>query len=80
MIMQVVREDAIVEPSLTEKASIIGRTGLMLLSCAEQVRGVSSSMNTIAKATWVTCTMNIGLMSIDYTCFDGKTVSQSLCL
>lgn len=33
----------IVEASLTEKASIIGRTGLMLLSCGtgEQVRGVS---------------------------------------
>ena len=71
----------IVEASLTEKASIIGRTGLMLLSCGTGAWRVRSSMNTIAKQLGVTCTVNIGLMSIDYTCFDGKDCfSQSLCL
>ena len=71
----------IVEASLTEKASIIGRTGLMLLSCGTGAWRVRSSMNTIAKHLGVTCTVNIGLMSIDYTCFDGKDCfSQSLCL
>ena len=71
----------IVEASLTEKALIIGRTGLMLLSCGTGAWRVRSSMNTIAKQLGVTCTVNIGLMSIDYTCFDGKDCfSQSLCL
>lgn len=69
------------EASLTEKASIIGRTGLMLLSCGTGAWRVRSSMNTIAKQLGVTCTVNIGLMSIDYTCFDGRDCfSQSLCL
>ena len=38
-------------------------------------------MNTIATKLGITCTVNIGLMSIDYTCFDGHDCfSQSLCL
>ena len=72
---------AIVDASLTEKASIIGRTGLMLLSCGTGAWRVRSSMNTIAEQLNITCTVNIGLMSIDYTCFDGENCfSQSLCL
>ena len=71
----------VTQASLTEKASIIGRVGIMLLSCGTGAWRVRSSMNTIAKQLGVTCTVNIGLMSIDYTCFDGKDCfSQSLCL
>lgn len=71
----------IVNASLTEKASVIGRTGLMLLSCGTGAWRVRSSMNTIAMKLGITCTVNIGLMSIDYTCFDGHDCfSQSLCL
>lgn len=71
----------IVNASLTEKASVIGRTGLMLLSCGTGAWRVRSSMNTIATKLGITCTVNIGLMSIDYTCFDGHDCfSQSLCL
>ena len=67
--------------SLTEKASIIGRTGLMLLSCGTGAWRVRSSMNSLAEQLNITCTANIGLMSIDYTCFDGDhCFSQSLCL
>ena len=66
---------------LKEKASIIGRTGLMLLSCGTGAWRVRSSMNALAEQLDLTCTANIGLMSIDYTCFDGKNCfSQSLCL
>ena len=66
---------------LTEKASIIGRTGLMLLSCGTGAWRVRSSMNSLAELLNITCTANIGLMSIDYTCFDGDhCFSQSLCL
>lgn len=71
----------ITDASLTEKASVIGRTGLMLLSCGTGAWRVRSSMNTIAEQLNITCTVNIGLMSIDYTCFDGESCfSQSLCL
>lgn len=71
----------ITEAPLTEKASIIGRSGLMLLSCGTGAWRVRSSMNTLAQQLGITCTANIGLMSIDYTCFDGDDCfSQSLCL
>lgn len=71
----------ITEAPLTEKASIIGRSGLMLLSCGTGAWRVRSSMNTLAEQLGITCTANIGLMSIDYTCFDGDNCfSQSLCL
>ena len=38
-------------------------------------------MNTLAETMGVTCTADIGLMSIEYTCFDGEEgFTQSLCL
>lgn len=38
-------------------------------------------MNTLAEALGITCTADIGLMSIEYTCYDGeKGFTQSLCL
>lgn len=40
-----------------------------------------SSMNALAEAMGITCTADIGLMSIEYTCFDGEEgFTQSLCL
>ena len=67
--------------NLIAKSSIIGRVGLMLLSCGTGAWRVRSSMNTLAENLGITCTANIGLLSIDYTCFDGKECfSQSLCL
>lgn len=71
----------VTQASLTEKASIIGRVGIMLLSCGTGAWRVRSSMNTLAETMGVTCTADIGLMSIEYTCFDGKEgFTQSLCL
>ena len=71
----------VTQASLTEKASIIGRVGIMLLSCGTGAWRVRSSMNTLAEAMDVTCTADIGLMSIEYTCFDGEDgFTQSLCL
>lgn len=71
----------ITQANLCEKASVIGRTGLMLLSCGTGAWRVRHSMNTLSNELGITCTVNIGLMSIDYTCFDGKECfSQSLCL
>lgn len=38
-------------------------------------------MNTLAEELGITCNANIGLLSIDYSCFDGKnSVSHSLSL
>ncbi len=71
----------ITEADLTEKASIVGRVGLMLLSCGTGAWRVRSSMNTISQNLGITCSTDIGLMSIEYTCFDGTSgFSQSLCL
>ena len=68
----------VTQASLTEKASIIGRVGIMLLSCGTGAWRVRSSMNTLAETMGVTCTADIGLMSIEYTCFDGRFYTISL--
>ena len=74
-------ERPVTEASLTEKASIVGRVGIMLLSCGTGAWRVRSSMNTLSEVMGITCTADIGLMSIEYTCFDGTDCySQSLCL
>lgn len=71
----------VTQASLTEKASIIGRVGIMLLSCGTGAWRVRSSMNTLAEIMGITCTADIGLMSIEYTCFDGQDgFTQSFCL
>ena len=71
----------ITEASLSEKASIIGRTGIMLLSCGTGAWRVRSSMNTLARELGITCTADIGLLSIEYTCIDGgDCYTESLCL
>ena len=66
---------------LREKASVIGRTGLMLLSCGTGAWRVRSSMNTLAEELGLVCAADIGLTSIEYTCFDGEQAfSQTLTL
>lgn len=71
----------ITEADLIEKASVIGRIGLELLSCGTGAWRVRSSMNTLSRELGVTCSVDIGLMSLTYNCFDGtECVSQSLSL
>lgn len=71
----------IIGASLSEKASVIGRVGIMMLACGTGAWRVRSSMNELSELMNVTCTVDIGLMSINYTCFDGNdSFSQSLCL
>lgn len=70
-----------IQSGLSEKSSLIGRVGLILLSCGTGAWRVRSSMNTLAEELGITCNANIGLLSIDYSCFDGKnSVSHSLSL
>lgn len=69
------------DASLQEKASVIGRTGLIMLSCGTGAWRVRSAMNSLSQSLGLTCTADIGLMSINCTFFDGKeSLSQSLCL
>lgn len=71
----------ITEAKLSAKASIIGRVGIMMLACGTGAWRVRSSMNELSELMHITCTVDIGLMSINYTCFDGEeSFSQSLCL
>lgn len=65
--------------SLIEKASVIGRVGLIMLSCGTGAWRVRTSMNRLSKELGVTCTVDVGLMSIEFNCFDGNDcISQSL--
>ena len=71
----------IISATLPAKASVIGRVGIMMLACGTGAWRVRSSMNTLSELMDITCTVDIGLMSINYTCIDGNdSFSQSLCL
>lgn len=75
------KDEPVSKASLKEKASVISRVGMMFLSCGTGAWRVRSSMNTMSECMELTCTADIGLMSINYTCFDGEACfSQSLCL
>ncbi|WP_439426216.1 threonine/serine exporter ThrE family protein [Oenococcus alcoholitolerans] len=54
---------------LDEKASLVGRIGILMLSCGTGAWRVREAMNTIARNLGVTCSADIGLISIQYTCF-----------
>ena len=76
-----VKDKPITEASLPVKAALIGRVGLMLLTCGTGAWRARSSMNALSEQLGVTCTASIGLMTIVYTCFDGnKTFTNSLAL
>ncbi len=61
-----------VDATLKEKATIVGRTGLMMLSVGTGAWRVRASMNKIARALGIVCNADIGLLSIEYTCIDGE--------
>ena len=76
-----VKDKPITEASVPVKAALIGRVGLMLLSCGTGAWRVRSSMNALSEQLGVTCTASIGLTTLVYTCFDGhKTFTNSLAL
>lgn len=79
--MEYTADDAdipITEAGLIEKSAIIGRCGLELLSCGTGAWRVRSSMNTLSRELGVTCTVDIGLMSLTYNCFDGDRLISYL--
>ena len=65
--------------TLSKKLLLFGRVGLIMLSCGTGAWRVRTSMNKLSKELGVTCTVDVGLMSIEFNCFDGNDcVSQSL--
>ena len=58
------------EANLVERAAIAGRIGLMMLSYGTGAWRVRDSMNTVARTLKMTCSVDIGLVSLEYTCMD----------
>ncbi|BDR56173.1 threonine/serine ThrE exporter family protein [Xylocopilactobacillus apis] len=61
--------DKVITAALKERASIVGRVGIMLLSCGTGAWRVREAMNNIARNLSLTCSADIGLTSISFTCF-----------
>lgn len=71
----------VVNASLKEKTIIVGRVGLIMLSCGTGAWRVRETMNTMARILKVYCSADIGLISISYTCFDDvNSYTESLSL
>ena len=71
----------VVNASLKEKTIIVGRVGLIMLSCGTGAWRVREVMNTMARILKVYCSADIGLISISYTCFDDvNSYTESLSL
>ena len=60
------------EANLVERAAIVGRIGLMMLSYGTGAWRVRDSMNTVARTLKMTCSVDIGLVSLEYTCMDAQ--------
>ncbi|MCM1507602.1 MAG: threonine/serine exporter family protein [Ruminococcus flavefaciens] len=68
-----------INASLKEKATLVGRVGLMMLSVGTGAWRVRASMNKIARALGITCTADIGLLAIAYTCIEnGETYTNAI--
>ncbi|MBR6243066.1 MAG: threonine/serine exporter family protein, partial [Ruminococcus sp.] len=81
---EIVDNDSIepaINASLKEKATLVGRVGLMMLSVGTGAWRVRASMNKIARALKVVCNADIGLLSIEYTCVEnGDTYTNAVSL
>lgn len=68
-----------INASLKEKATLVGRIGLMMLSVGTGAWRVRASMNKVSRALGITCTADIGLLAIAYTCIEnGETYTNAL--
>ena len=64
-----------------ERATIVGRIGLMRFACGTGAWRVRNSMNVAAETLGMTCSADIGLVSIEYTCMDNhRSYTQALAL
>ena len=70
-----------VEATLKEKALLVGRVGLMMLSVGTAAWRVRASMNKLSRALGIVCVADIGLISLTYTCVSGsETFTNALSL
>lgn len=70
------KEVTIRNASLSEKASVIGRVGISLLACGSTAWFVRGSMSSVSRALGVTCVADIGIVSINFTCYEGHAFSR----
>lgn len=69
------------DASLPERASIVGRIGIIMLSCGTGAWRVREAMNKIARSLNLTCSADIGLITVEFTCFDHeRSYTQALSL
>ena len=69
------------EATLKEKATLVGRIGQMMLSVGTGAWRVRNSMNEVARTLGISCTANIGLLSIEFTCYEESgTYTHSIAL
>lgn len=76
-------DDTIKAPQaeLSEKSSLVGRIGIMLLSCGAPAWRVRQFMTKTSRALGISCVADIGIISLSYTCMDKHdTYSQSISL
>lgn len=64
------KDNHVKEATLREKSSIVGRIGMIMLSCGSSAWRVRDAMNNICESLDIVCTADIGLMSITYNCID----------
>lgn len=68
-----------VSATLKEKATLVGRVGLMMLSVGTGAWRVRNSMNTISRSLGITCSADIGLLAITWTCAENnEMLTQSM--
>lgn len=69
------------EAPLREKAALVGRVGIIMLSCGTGAWRVRESMNTVSRVLGITCSADVGLVSLEYTCYEnGMSYTQALSL
>lgn len=70
-----------INASLRKKTMIVGRTGLIMLSCGTGAWRVRATMNAISRVLNIYCSADIGLTTISYTCLDAEnSYTESLSL
>ncbi|MDD6154829.1 MAG: threonine/serine exporter family protein [Eubacteriales bacterium] len=63
-------ERPVSEESLKVRAELAGRIGLIMLSCGTGAWRVKEAMNTAADQMGLICEADVGLLSLEYTCFE----------
>ena len=69
------------QAALSEKASIIGRVGTIMLSCGTTAWSTRNAMVQVAKALDVACVAEIGIITLNFTCFsEHESYTQAISL